>query len=267
VWRDALASWAIPEEIRRAATRSPWATNGALFVARARRSVATPAGPSYEAANDALPEGGAVLDVGAGAGAAGLALAGRAGSLCAVDTDERLLATLAELGAEAGVPTDTVVGRWPDVAERTAAADVVVCHHVLYNVGDLAPFVAALTGHARRRVVVEISARHPASMWTPLWRRLHGIERPDRPTAEDAIAALIALGVAPRWQAWQRPPTVDATSFDELVETAGRRLCLPPERAGEIADALVGLGVDPAAPRLGDDLRDLVTIWWTGESV
>src|ERR1700748_2758 len=91
VWRDALAEWAIPAHIQRAATRSPWATNGSLFVARARASVAALAGPSYETADEALRAGGTVLDIGAGAGAAGLALAGRAGSLCGVDTDERLL--------------------------------------------------------------------------------------------------------------------------------------------------------------------------------
>src|SRR5215813_10374817 len=189
-WREALAAWEIPEPILRAAPASPWATTGSLFVARARASTAAPAGFSYEMANDALPEGGAVLDIGAGAGAASLALAGRAGSLSAVDTDEQLLGVFSALGAEAGVPTQTIVGRWPDVAAWTAPADVVACHHVLYNVADLAPFVAELTAHARRRVVVEISARHPASMWNPLWLRLHGLVRPEGPTAEDAVAAL-----------------------------------------------------------------------------
>ena len=35
----------------------------------------------------------------------------------------------------AGVTHREVLGRWPDVAADVAAADVVVCHHVVYNVG------------------------------------------------------------------------------------------------------------------------------------
>jgi SAM-dependent methyltransferase len=265
-WGRALASWEIPEAIRAAAAASPWALTPSRFVARAQASVAAPAGVSYEVATGALPDGGTVLDVGAGAGAAGLALAARAASLYGVDTDERLLATFAELGAAAGVPVRTLVGRWPQVAADVPPADVVVCHHVLYNVADLAPFIAALTGHARRRVVVEITDRHPASMWNPLWRRLHGLDRPERPTAADAVAALTALGVEPRWRSWDRPSTDDGGTFDDLVAAGCRRLCLPPERAADVAAALVEAGVDPAAPRFGGDLRELVTIWWTGTS-
>ena len=65
---------------------------------------------------------------------------------------------------------------------------MVVCHHVVYNVADLAAFALALTHHASNRVVVELTAVHPMTWLRPYWRALHGIEQPERPTVDDAIA-------------------------------------------------------------------------------
>ena len=57
----------------------------------------------------------------------------------------------------------------------------------------------------------------------------------------------------------------DYTSFDELVDVTRRRLCLPPGRAAEVAEALVESGVDPEHPvDLGSSGREVVTIWWDG---
>jgi len=69
----------------------------------------------------------------------------------------------------------------------------VTCHHVLYNVAELGPFVTALTSHARRLVVVELTARHPLTALNPLWERFHGLVRPNVPTACDALAC---------WRSW-----------------------------------------------------------------
>src|SRR5438552_2984177 len=143
-WRDALASWALPEEFLARAPSSPWALPTGLFVARAARVLEEPRKRSAEIAFEALPDGGSVLDVGAGAGAASLALAPRAGRIVAVDQSEEMLAAFDELAAGAGVLHDSLVGSWPDVASRVEPADVVVCNHVLYNVADLEPFAHAL---------------------------------------------------------------------------------------------------------------------------
>jgi hypothetical protein len=83
----------------------------------------------------------------------------------------------------------TVAGSWPQVAPDVEAADVVVCHHVLYQVTDLPPFVRGLTFHARRRVVVEMIARHPQAWMADLWLRFHGLRRPMAPTADEAELA------------------------------------------------------------------------------
>ncbi len=194
--------------------------------------------------------------MGAGAGAASLPLLGKAACVVAVDADAAMLDAFAS-HAPPG-KAELVHGRWPQVASRVAEADVALCAHVLYDVPDLAPFVRALHEHARRRVVIEITARHPLAWTNPLWAALHGIARPDRPTADDAVAAIRALSLTPQVErARERPASV----FEDLVPVARRLLCLPPEREPEVAAALRPLGAEvDGVWRLG--VREIVTLWW-----
>jgi SAM-dependent methyltransferase len=264
-WREDLAAWAIPEHITAAVADSPWVLPRQVFARRADRLRRDPGGPSFERAWEALDPPGSVLDVGSGAGAACLPLAPRITALTAVDADDEMLGLLAGRAGEAGLAARTVPGRWPDVGGQVGPADVVTCHHVVFNVPDLGPFVEALTGHARRRVVIETAAAHPLTSLNPLWLRFHGLRRPEGPTAADTIGILAAMGHDPRHTGWSRPAGADYGSMAELVEVTRRRLCLPPERAGEVETALVELGINPGQPGdLGSSGRDVVTIWWEG---
>jgi len=241
-WREQLEGWAIPADILAAAPESPWSYPVGLFRSRARRAGSRPATPSNREAARHLPEGGTVLDVGAGAGAASLPLAGTAGRLVAVDESPEMLASFLAAAEAAGVAAEGVEGSWPGVAGRLGPADVVVCHHVLYNVADLAPFASALTGHARRRVVAELTDRHPLAGLRPLWRRFHDLDRPTGPGADDAVAALAALGLAVDRQDWESQERFGFDDFDELVAFTRRRLCLPASRDPEVAEALLSEG-------------------------
>lgn len=256
-WREDLDSWAIPPEILAAAPETPWGCPAGLFARAAEEAVSGAGGPSPSTrrALEALPEGGSVLDVGAGGGAAGLPLCPPAASITAVDQNPGMLAAFAKLADQQAVDHREVEGLWPDVAGGVGPADVVVCHHVLYNVGDLVPFVAALTGHARRRVVVEITAVHPQALLNPLWEHFHGVVRPTRPTAEDAATVLRDLGLdvgaeeveaTPRWMHGHR---------EQQVAFARRRLCLPADRDTDVAAVL-----EPPGP------RRVVTLWWPGQA-
>jgi SAM-dependent methyltransferase len=266
-WRSDLTAWAIPEHITAAVADSPWVLPRAVFARRADRVSAAPSGPSFERAFAALEPPGSVLDVGSGAGAACLPLLPRCTELTAVDSEPDMLDLLAKRAAASEVPLRLVAGRWPDVAAQAGIADVVTCHHVTYNAPDIEPFIAALTAAARRIVVVEMTASHPLAMLNVLWLRFHGLVRPERPTADDVLAILAAMGISVDSQRWQRPGGRDYESFSELIEVTRRRLCLPPDRAGEVADALTGLGVDPERPiDLGSSGRDVVTMWWAGQA-
>ena len=264
-WRADLAAWAIPDSITAAAAESPWVLPRQVFARRADRVTAAPSGPSFERAWAALDPPGSVLDVGSGAGAACLPLLPRVTSLTAVDADADMLEQLSQRAAAAGVAARTVPGRWPEAAALAGPADVVTCHHVLYNVAGLAPFVTALTGSARRVVIAEMTAQHPLVSLNDLWLKFHGLRRPVSPTAADVMEILTAMGLRPGHEAWRRPGGRDYASFDELVDVTRRRLCLPPGRAAEVAEALTESGVDPEHPvDLGSSGREVVTIWWVG---
>lgn len=255
-WSNDLASWAIPEEILRQAATPPWAHAVAQFTVVGE----VPDSPSHRAAREALPEGGSVLDVGCGGGKASFALLPKVGRAVGVDEQQGMLDAFAAGAAERGLPAETMLGQWPDVADQAPVCDVVVCHHVLFNVPGIEPFLRALDAHARHRVVIEIPTVHPMSSLNPLWERLWGLTRPTRPTADDVVAILAELGITASMQRWvsaEFGPQADPNDADQVLAVT-RRLCLADERADEVADALRDLGPQPA--------RELVTISWDVES-
>jgi SAM-dependent methyltransferase len=264
-WAADLTAWRIPDQITAAVRESPWVLPTGVFSRRAGRQLAHPVGASHAHAMQALPEGGSVLDIGAGGGVASLPLAPRMARLIAVDTHPGMLDDLARRAAPLPIDLHLVTGAWPDVADQVPAADLVLCYHVLYNVADLAPFVAALTAHARRRVVVEVTAEHPLVALNPYWQQFHHLTRPTGPGAEQVIQVLESLGLSVRVDRWIAPSEAEHDSFAALVDLTRRRLCLPPERADEVADALRRNGVDETQPPdLGSSGRDRVTLSWPG---
>ena len=260
-WAAALAEWAIPQEILDAKPEGePWRFSPAVFAWTPERAAME--GPvvtaSRRRALEAIPEGGSVLDVGAGGGRASLPLAPPAGLVVAVDSSPELLDVFSQAADREGIAHRTLLGKWPDVAAEVEAHDVVVCHNVVYNVADLPPFIRALTDHARTRVVLELTTRHPASTLNDAWRALHGLERPSRPTAHDAIAVLQEMGLDGQWQESERQVASASQDRAEVIAHARERLCVGPERDREI-DQLLG----PDADR---PLRRVVTVWWNGEA-
>jgi SAM-dependent methyltransferase len=266
-WRDELAGWAIPAEITDAVSESPWVLPRQVFARRADRVTAEPSGPSFRRCWAALDPPGSVLDVGAGAGAACLPLLPRTTALAAVDTDGEMLALLRQRAGRLAGKVALIEGSWPEAAPAAAPADLVTCFNVVYNAPDILPFVAALTASARRLVVTEMTAEHPLTSMNDLWLRFWGLRRPAGPTADDLLEILAGMGIAAGHERWQRARGADYGSLDELAEVTRRRLCLPPERAGEVRDALLETGADPDLPEdLGTARRDVVTIWWAGSA-
>jgi SAM-dependent methyltransferase len=233
-WADGLGRWSIPEEILAQAPVSPWQHDTAMFVVDDTLDRDTPAA---EIARAVLPGvGGSVLDVGCGGGRAALSLVPPAELVIGVDQSSAMLAEFTRAAAAAGVRSTTVEGRWPDVADATPVADVVVCHHVAYNVADIEPFLLALTAHARLAVVLVLPPRHPLSAWNDAWRHFWGLERPTEPTADDLAEVLAGLGIdAERWDV-PRPPLARATGDTaSQIASARRRLCLTEDRDDELA--------------------------------
>jgi len=259
-WRELQSGRGIPEHIRRAAPADPWTHRAADFAPPAE-----PADTPSRAAARALAEraaawscaGASVLDVGCGGGDAAFAVArpdpSPVARVVGVDRQADMLAVFAAAAHERGIPYGTVQGAWPDVAADADRHDVVVCHHVLHNVVDLPPFLAALHAAARGPaggVVVEMLPEHPMAWLDPLWRHFHDLDRPPSATADDAVAVLREeLGVEPEVRNWTRDR--------RLPHDAGwvaRRLCLPASRLAEVESALATV-----PPRR----TDAVTIVWS----
>lgn len=270
-WGEQLRAWAIPEDILAAAPESPYGFPTEPFRSRAETARDRPPTATTVRALDALPEGGTVLDVGVGAGSTSIPLAGRASMITGVDGSESMLGAFRGVARAHAVRVDTVLGAWPDVAGEIEPADVVVCGHVFYNVQDLGPFVLALTDHARRMIVVELTDSHPWAWMNDLWMRFHGLERPSGPTADDAEAAVRELGLDPdrvgRVVEARSQPASGFERREDAIALVRRRLCLG---AGRDEDAARALG-DRLTERgglwsAGPERQTLVTMWWNGDA-
>jgi SAM-dependent methyltransferase len=203
-----------------------------------------------------------VLDVGAGAGAASLPLAERSTKLTAVDSNDDMLTAFRERAQGLGVEHGEVLGGWPQVADSVITHDVVLAHHVVYNVPDIVPFLSALTDHARRRIVIELPPHHPLTWMAPLWKQFHNLDRPQKPLAGDIVEILGEMTVNNlRADYWARHDPVAGPSGkpENVAERAAlvtKRLCLPESREADVAKVLAD--VDPGYH------REVVTISWDG---
>lgn len=298
-WSAALASWAIPDEILAQAPEPPWGFPPSLFgtsdvplgaLHRLAREVlagsgptgAGPAGAGLAGAGlvGAGPAGGGstgggptgggpggggtVLDVGCGGGAASIPLAPLAVSLTGVDASPAMLSSFAAAAEAAGVAHDEVLGDWPAVAPTVPVADVVVCRNVVYNVSEIVPFLEALSAHAARRVVVELTEVHPSVPLAPLWQRFWGLERPGGPNAGDFAGVLAELGYRPHVESELHPALKAASDDADFVAFVRRRLCLAPSHDPEIVAALAEAsraGATASASRTPGTVSTVVLAW------
>jgi hypothetical protein len=171
-----------------------------------------------------------------------------------VDHQQAMLDQFRDAAAAQAVHVRTVLGSWPDVATHTPAADVVVCHHVVYNVVDIGPFVRSLHDHAGASVVVEMTATHPQSSLAALWRHFWDLDRPTEPTADSFVDVVRHLGHEPAVHRWNRPQRSAPLTRPQLVANLRQRLCLTDHHDTEI-DGLLG-----TSPLLAAD--EVVTVSW-----
>ncbi|MHB2028327.1 MAG: class I SAM-dependent methyltransferase [Acidimicrobiales bacterium] len=248
-WRRSLDEWALPEEILSSSEESPWIHPPVLFdVPEIINS-----SPSHERAREVLPVNGTVVDVGCGGGVAAFAVAPPAAHVIGVDHQAEMLAMFRTNATRRSLDVQTVEGYWPAVANATPQGDVVTAHHVVYNVGEIVPFLRALDEHARFRVVLELPDRHPLSSMSSAWQYFWKLDRPSGPTPVELLEVLEELGIRAQREQWIGDLRGTANS-DETAHFMRIRLCLPASREGEVRDFLAA---QPVAPT-----RELSTIWW-----
>lgn len=258
-WARALSSWAIPDEILRRTAESPWGLPARYFADRTRSSLGGNWSPTHYRAAEVLTQGALVLDVGSGAGAASIPLAPPVAQIVAVDQSPEMLAELEALAADR-VAVTKIEGVWPAVADLVPEVDVAVCANVAYNVADLDAFLVHLTGKARRRVVLELTTRHPQSDLNWLWQHFWGLDRPESPTWEDARRlAAETLGLQVHAEVWEGRNPPAGPLDDEGVAWVRRRLCLSSDRDAELRKLLQARGGLHRSP-------EMATLWWEGQA-
>ena len=248
-WAKDLAEWAIPESIMAQAPESPWIHPPAMFTLPTE----IPDSPSHQRAREAMPAGGSVLDIGCGGGIAAFAIAPPAGTVIGVDHQDEMLKMFSNSAKQKGLNQQVVLGDWPDVSLQTPKADVVTCHHVVYNVAQIEPFLAALDAHATKRVVIELPQQHPLSTMRDSWKHFWDLDRPVNPTPQDLIGVLAKMGIGANLEMWQGPKLRPLNIEDE-VRFLRIRLCLDSSRDAEIQKFL-----EAQQPMQS---RALATIWW-----
>ena len=250
-WREGLAQWAIPKEILAQAPTSPWIHPVQMFTV-VQDQDAQPS-PSDMQARAALTSGrDSVLDIGCGGGRSTAPLIPPATNVIGVDHQEVMLQKFSEMALARGATPQTFLGDWPEISGQVPKADVVVCHHVLYNVEEIEKFLVALNEHARHRVVIELPLHHPLHSQSWLWQHFWGISRPTEPNAHLALEIIRDLGYRAEMTEWSSPMRANI-SLDEKVEFTRIRLCLTADRDEEIRELLI----NHEEPE-----RELVTLWW-----
>lgn len=263
-WRAELEAWVIPQRLLDAAEESPYGWVPWVWERMSAEARSAPPPVTFEVTRRLAGERGSVLDVGAGRGRASLPLAVLGHDLTAVEPDAGMADGFEEEAARLGVPARLVRGRWPEMAGQVSQADVVVSANVVYDVADIGPFVAALDDTARRGVVIEMTERHPRVNIAPLFRAVHGVERPDGPSVDDLVEVIgEEVGVRPEVERWERPASLWFESWDEILAFYGKRVTLPLARRSELRPLLEPqVTEEDGRLYVGNRMGRHSTLWW-----
>lgn len=206
----------VMDETRR--TGDFWKPLAASFRADPRRTD----DEALNAIAELAPDGSTLLDVGGGAGRFAVALAFNSPAVTVVDPSEAMLDQLREATSEAGLDNVSAVhAEWQEAQVETA--DVVLCSHVVYGVVDIEPFIAKLSAHARRVIMLSF-IRSPQSWIAPLWEPVYGERRIDLPGLPELVNVLWEMDFHPNIRMLTPSAQQTFDSIEDAVENLAGRL-------------------------------------------
>lgn len=173
-----------------------------------------------------LQSGDSVLDIGAGSGRYVAPLAHAGIHVKALEQSPSMREQINIVVQEQQLAhVEVLAESWPTA--QLVSCDVAIAAHVLYAVGDIAPFVQAMHRAARKMCVILLGVRHPTTPVLPLWRAYHGYERLPLPGAFECVGALAQLGIAANVHMLAAPTPISYASVDEAATEMCYRLRLP----------------------------------------
>ena len=183
-----------------------WDRRAASFA----RSTHTRADEFLEVLEPYLSPRKTLIDVGAGTGRHTTPLSQRLEWVTAVEPSEGMRSHIAQRDN-----VTVIASTWEDA--DVAAADLVICCHVMYGVADPVPFLEKMDRSARERVFVmmrETDLPHPAA---ELRRRLAGDTGPRLPRFSELFMLLVEMGIAPDVVFLRYPIVTRYASIDEAL--------------------------------------------------
>ncbi|MDA1257358.1 MAG: methyltransferase domain-containing protein [Chloroflexi bacterium] len=197
-----------------------------------------PAIPAMEAY---LGQEDTVIDVGAGGGRIAIPLAARCAHVTAVEPSDAMRRQLESSLVELGVTNVSVIPeRWETAG--LAAADHVVCSHVMYATAPILPFLEKLNDHASKRVTVMLREQAPQANFHELFERLHGEKRIALPAMPEFRRLLESLDIEHDVHRLEDRPHGTFPNAEVALARSTQRLFLVPgsQNATRLAELLPG---------------------------
>jgi SAM-dependent methyltransferase len=180
--------------------------------------------PTLDVLRNLLRPGDSVLDIGAGGGRYALPLALDAAEVLAVDPSKAMLRTLQDglLTRHRIQNVRAIHSAWP--MTDPPGVDIALAAHVLYDIDDVEPFLAAMEASARRLCVLVMAEETPPTPIDRLWPEVHGEPRVELPALPELLALLLARGTLFDLTLTERPSlatSVQKTPWRRRVGTPG----------------------------------------------
>ena len=241
-WREAMQTWALPESILRAAPESPWgfpdrAVPIASGAARSRER-----SPTATVARSRPCRSEAPCSTSASAAARRRCRSiRRCSRIIGVDSSRRHARRVSTPGAASRgqrCAPSRARGRRSQRERRSPMSSSATTSPTTSPTSRRSSM--ALTEHARRRVVMEITSRHPTAWMADLWLRFHGARPPDPARCQTTPCRSCAASVCTfaGTRALQARGAGGFERREDAVAWIRRRLCLDAGRDAEVAAAL-----------------------------
>ena len=176
-----------------------------------------------------------------------------------------MVAQLREGAKEAEIENiSSVEAGWEDA--RVGPADLVLCANVVYGVKDIAPFLRKLDEKARERVVIVAWMDAPPSIFSPLWRAVHGEDRVELPALPELLPVLWEMGIFPNVEIVDAGRPRSTPNLDVALAMARHLLFVRPgskeDNRPEEAAREMAVETPEGVTLRGHRARPQGVVWW-----